>query len=126
MEINLSGKIDDYAIGLLPRCSPHLRRKAAEVLSATGYLKPCCYYSTSEEFQDLIEFFNERGIDAKADLDISKSTIPEIKQSATWRAIEEGLYTGNLPKICFMKCSSDESLPSSVAAQNWEIYNGKR
>lgn len=125
MEINLSGKINNYAPGLLPRCGPHLTNKTPEVLSATGYLKPCCYYSTSEEFEELVEYFKDQGIDAISDLDVSKHTIPDIKKTKTWKAIEEGIYTGNIPRVCFSKCSSNENLHTSIEAKNWEVYDGK-
>ena len=126
MEINLSGKIDNYAPGLAPRCGPHLTNRMPEVISATGYLKPCCYYSTSEEFEELVEYFKDQGIDAVSDLDVSKHTIPDIKKTKTWKAIEEGIYTGNIPRVCFIKCSSNEELPTSVKAKNWKVYDGKR
>ena len=125
MEINLSGNNKNFAPGLLPRCSEHSERRIPEVLSATGYLKPCCYYSTSEEFQELVEYFKDRGIDAIGDLNVNKNTIPEIKKSATWKAVQEGIYTGNLPKMCFRKCSHDETLPATIEAKNWEAYDGK-
>jgi hypothetical protein len=125
MEINLSGKVKNIVAGLDPKCDINRTKRTPEVLSATGYLKPCCYYSTSEAFEELVEYYKPQGINAESDLNINKHSIPEIKQTATWKAIEEGIYTGNIPKVCFRKCSSDESLPTTIEAKNWEVFDAK-
>lgn len=114
----MSGK---FADGLDPRCCrPPFKGKIAETLNATGILKPCCYYSTTREWEELVAWANKHQCDASKDLYVMDSTIDEVKSSPTWSKLREGMHTGDLPNTCFEKCSSNQEVLGTKEANNWK------
>jgi len=96
-----------HGFKLEPKCHRNINPKA-EVLNATGILKPCENYSSRNSWIEFVNWAKENGCDAHLDLDTKTKTIDEVKKSKTWQLLQNGFKNGNLPKNCFKMCSSND------------------
>ena len=111
----------EFAKGLDPRCCRQpFKGKIPETLNATCLLKPCCYYSTTSEWNVLVAWANENGCDAASDLSAKDKTIDQVKESPTWLLFQEGYKNGNVPTTCYEKCSDDQEYLGTKEANNWK------
>jgi hypothetical protein len=105
-----------------PRCKKKRGEgKTPVVLSATGYLKPCTYYSAAHHFIALQEWALEKGLDIE-DLNIHKNNIEEIYNSNLWKSLLEGFNTYDLPEICHKRCSKVSTKNTSEVAVGWRKH----
>ena len=115
----------DIAKGLDPRCCrPPYQGKIPETLNATLLLKPCCYFSNTRELRILTKWAEENGCDALNDLDTKTKTRDEVKETPTWKLLQQGFITGNVPSVCYEKCSDDQEARGTKEANNWKRVKG--
>jgi len=87
-----------------PQCrKENMQEKNNIQLSATGYLKPCCFYGTSINWKQLMTWADNRGLDIE-NLNITKHSVEKIYNSPLWANMLLGQVTGDLPTPCWDLC----------------------
>ena len=105
---------------LEPKCrinETHLKNYIQ--LGASGNVRPCNYYGSRNNWEQLERWCRLKGLDIKQ-LNIKKSTMEEIYESDVFKAIIDGHETRDLPYPCKVHCTKNQNSSFGYKEDNKE------
>jgi hypothetical protein len=101
---------------LEPKCTINdIVAKNPIQLGASGNVRPCNFYGSLHNWEQLEQWCKQKGLDIKK-LNIKKSTMEEIYESDVFKAILDGHGTLDLPHPCKVHCTKNKKSSDELAA----------